>query len=409
VSIPIPKVPNIWQLQSKGDIDGLIAALRHPEPAARKGAAAALRALGAWQAVPALEDALAGENDWQAHAAIMAALQYLDRDIHIETMIKSRDVSGLTMMLNSAKVEDIQTACNALAVIGDRQAVEPLVMTFRNPLLPNRARLAAAEALLKLESAPAVVTLLGALRKENWQVRRNAAAVLGQLQAAWATDALIKALDDPQPLVQRTVVAALRRLRTPEAVTAVAAYESAQQKMATQEMPPEEILSEETTGGGAPVAAASTLGLAPETKALPALPASSVPPSPPSAPPAAPPAAPMPRPEADAQARPLATVGETPPKPVTAPLPPPPESEGRTQPITLPHKPADAPRPAPAASSAAAETPVDPVDPVAGPPTPPTPPAPTAPTAEVKPAGEQPSPPPTPPPPEEVKSEPRSE
>ncbi len=346
MSTPIPKVPNIWQLQSRGDVDGLIAALRHPEPAARKGAAAALRALGAWQAVPALEAALAGENDWQAHAAIMAALQYLDRDIHIETMIRTRDVTGLTKMLNSPKVEDLQTACNALALIGDRQAVEPLVMAFRNPLLPNRARLAAAEALLKLESAPAVVTLLGALRKENWQVRRNAAAVLGQLQAAWATDALIKALDDPQPLVQRMAVAALRRFGTPEALKAVAAYEGAQQKMATQEVPAEELASQEAAVDGAPVAAAPK----PETAPL----------SPPLPPPAAP------------GTKPLATVGETPPKSVTAPLPPLPGSEGGTQPVTLPHKPAAAPRPAPVAS-AAAETPVDPVDSVAGPPTPPAP------------------------------------
>ena len=373
MSTPIPKVPNIWQLQSRRDVDGLIAALRHAEPAARRGAAAALRALGAWQAVPALEAALAGENDWQAHAAIMAALQYLDRDIHIETMIKTRDVSGLTKMLSSSKVADIQIACNALAMIGDRQAVEPLVMAFRNPLLPNRARLAAAEALLKLESAPAVVTLLGALRKENWQVRRNAAAVLGQLQAAWATDALIKALDDPQPLVQRMVVAALRRFGTPEAFKAVAAYESAQQKMATQELPPEELASQETTGG---------------------TPASA--PKPDVAPPAPPSATPELKPEAVSEAKPPALVGEAPPKPATAPLPPPPGSEGGTEPITLPHKPATAPLPAPVASAAAAETPVDPV---AGSPPPPTP------SAEVKPESEQ----PPPPAPEGAKPEPRGE
>jgi hypothetical protein len=144
-------------------------------------------------------------------------------------------VRGIIKMLNSPKVEDLLIACQALAVIGDRQAAEPLVMVFRNPMLSNKARLAAAEALLKLESAPAVVTLLGALRRDDWQVRRNAAAVLGQLQATWAAEPLIKALDDQNPVVRRTAAAALRRIGTPEAVKAAQAFEIVQARLAAQE------------------------------------------------------------------------------------------------------------------------------------------------------------------------------
>ncbi len=224
---PRSPVPNIWQLQSKGDVDGLIEALRHTDAGTRRGAAAALRALGAWQAVPALQAALALENDWQVHAAITAALQYLDHDIHIEQLVKGRDVRGLAKMLNSSRIEDVLTACNALASLGDRMATESLVMVFKNALMPNKVRLAAAEALLKLESAPAVVTLLGALRREDWQVRRNAAAVLGQLQATWATEPLVKALGDDNQDVRRTAAAALRRIATPEALDAVKHFEEA--------------------------------------------------------------------------------------------------------------------------------------------------------------------------------------
>jgi hypothetical protein len=231
--------PNIWQLQSKGDIDALIDALRHPEPNVRKGAAAALRALGAWQAVPALEAALAVENDWQSHAAITAAIQYLDHDLHVENMVKDKDFRGLIKMLTSNRHEDIITACNALGQIGDRRAVESLVTVFRNPLLPAPVRLAAAEALLTLESAPAVVTLLGALRRDNWQVRRNAAAVLGQLQATWAVQPLIQSLEDSNQVVRRTASAALRRIGTAEALAAANKYDESQAKLATitQEMP----------------------------------------------------------------------------------------------------------------------------------------------------------------------------
>ncbi|PJF37286.1 MAG: hypothetical protein CUN49_01125 [Candidatus Thermofonsia Clade 1 bacterium] len=220
--------PNIWLLQTKRDIDGLIAALRHADPVIRRGAVAALRALGAWQAVPALQAQLAVENDWQVHAAISAALQYLDHDLHVESMIKNRDVRGLIKMLNSVRSDDVITACEALGQLGDRSAVEPLVMIFRNLMQPAKVRLAAAEALLKLESAPAVVTLLAALRRDDWQVRRNAAAVLGQLRAVWATEPLIKALQDPSPIVARTAAAALKHIGTPEAVLAAKRFEARQ-------------------------------------------------------------------------------------------------------------------------------------------------------------------------------------
>lgn len=219
------QVPNIWQLQTKGDADALVEALRHPDAGTRRGSAAALRALGAWQAVPALQAALAVENDWQVHAAITAALQYLDHDIYIETLIKNKDVRGLSKMLNSTRPDDVITACRALGSVGDPVAVEPLIMVFRNPLLGSHIRLEAAEALLKLKNPPAVVTLLGALRRDDWQVRRNAAAVLGQLNATWAVEPLIKALEDLHPMVRRTAAAALRRIGAPEAIEAVVRYE----------------------------------------------------------------------------------------------------------------------------------------------------------------------------------------
>ncbi len=234
--MPTP-IPNVWQMQSQGDADSLIEALRHSDPGVRRRAAAALRAIGAWHAVPALEGALVNENDWQAHAAMTAAVQYLDRDIHIEQMVKNKDLRGLSKMLSSSRIEDMLTASAALGALGDRRAVEPLIILFRNPLVPAKARLAAAEALLKLESAPAVVTLLGALRRDDWQIRRNAAAVLGQLQASWAVEPLIGALTDAMPIVRKTAAAALRRIGTPDAVTAAQKFEDANRKSATHPLP----------------------------------------------------------------------------------------------------------------------------------------------------------------------------
>ena len=126
-------------------------------------------------------------------------------------------------VLKSRNPDSVITAAQALGVLGNRLAVEPLVILFHNSSSPPAVRLAAAEALLELKSAPAVVTLLGALRRDSWEVRRNAAAVLGQIQATWAVAPLTAVLDDPHPVVRRAAAAALRRIGTPEAIAALRA------------------------------------------------------------------------------------------------------------------------------------------------------------------------------------------
>jgi hypothetical protein len=213
--------PNIWQLQSRRDVQALTKALQYPDPEVRKRAAGALRALDAVQAVPALKAALRNETDMQVRTNLVTALHVLDHRTDVNNLIKSKDVNGLIAALRSRHPENAIAAANALGELGDRIAVEPLVILFQNTSRPPSVRLAAAEALLRLKSAPAVVTLLGALRRDSWQVRRNAAAVLGQIQASWAVEPLIEALDDPHPIVRRTAAAALRRVGTAEAVAAL--------------------------------------------------------------------------------------------------------------------------------------------------------------------------------------------
>src|SRR5579859_3043744 len=103
--MPAP-LPNIWQMQSQSDAEGLAEALRHSDAGVRRRAAAALRAIGAWHTVPALESALAVESDWQAHATMAAALEYLDHDFQIEHMVKHRDLQGLIKMLGGTRIDD---------------------------------------------------------------------------------------------------------------------------------------------------------------------------------------------------------------------------------------------------------------------------------------------------------------
>jgi len=216
--------PNIWQLQSRRDIQGLIHALEYPDPEVRKRAAVALRTMDVVQAVPALKAALQRETDPQTRTNIAETLHVLDHRTDVKGLVKSQDLPGLLRVLKSRHPESVIAAARALGRLGDRSAVEPLIMLFQNSSAPPRVRLAAAEALLELKSAPAVVTLLGALRRDNWQVRRNAAAVLGQIQATWAVEPLAAALNDSHPVVQRTAAAALRRIGTSDAIAALRTY-----------------------------------------------------------------------------------------------------------------------------------------------------------------------------------------
>ncbi len=230
--------PNIWRLQAQFDTQGLIEALNNDDASIRKRAAAALRTMGATEAIPTLQQMLKVEQDPDARHAITAALDHLLPE-------QGEKVPVLIAQLKSSQPEAVIYAARALGELKDKTSVEALVMVFHNPQLSGRVRLAAAEALIKLESAPAVVTLLAALRSANWRIRRNAAAVLGQLQADWAVDSLVACLDDENEAVGRTARAAIRRIGTPEAIEALEAVDGEEiilNKAQTAKLPKTQIL-----------------------------------------------------------------------------------------------------------------------------------------------------------------------
>jgi len=220
-------LPDIWRLQAQGDIRGLIEALRHSSADVRRRAAAALRALGASSAIPALQAALVKEQDSEVRGAIIVTLDSLfEQEVDEDSEAPDDQYSTVVRLiaqLSSRQPERVIRAAQRLGELKEKIAAESLILVFHNCELPSRVRLAAAEALLKLESAPVEVALLGALRHTDARVRRNAAAVLGQLDADWAVQPLRQALNDENELVQRTAQAALKRIGTPEALIALAA------------------------------------------------------------------------------------------------------------------------------------------------------------------------------------------
>lgn len=224
-------------MQTGGDVTGLMKALDYPDAQVRRRAAAALRVVGATDAIPRLRDVLDTEQNTDARLAITAALEYLEGQVEATDAtdtdaqadpdddgpnrpLQSRFERLIQHLMGSRPDMSVQAA-NALAELDDQQAVTPLIQVFRNPKRPPQVRLAAAEALLALDSATPAVTLLGALRSEKWHLRRNGAAILGRMQAEWAVEPLSRALYDPNELVARTAKAALRKIGTQAAEEAL--------------------------------------------------------------------------------------------------------------------------------------------------------------------------------------------
>jgi hypothetical protein len=214
--------PDIWRLQSQFDIQGLTKALHDKDPGIRKRAAAALRAMGAKESVPALRLALLNETDPEARASMVAALDAMTDSAEEEAEMRQLPpeqikVHKLITQLKSKDQDEVIVAARELGNLGDKIAVEPLVFLFNDVRGSMQIRLAVAEALLKLESAPVEVALLANLRSPDWEIRRKAAAILGHLKASWAVPPLEKMLRDAHPIVRKTAQAALKNIGTPEA------------------------------------------------------------------------------------------------------------------------------------------------------------------------------------------------
>lgn len=210
----------VWRMQAQSDTKGLIAMLKDSNSATRRAAATALRAMGSPSAIYGVQDALLQETEPEIRELLVVTLETLfanNNEANPNATNGNRNIVRLIERLSGAHTEQAIRAAQELGDSREKLTVEALLMTFNNKKMSPRVRLAVAEALLKLQSAPAEITLLAALRSERWMVRRNAAAVLGQLGCDWAVEPLIKALHDPIEGVRRVARAALERIDTAEA------------------------------------------------------------------------------------------------------------------------------------------------------------------------------------------------
>jgi len=146
-----------------------------------------------------------GIGDPRALAPLVAALADSDprlRRAVVETLGKIGDVRAAESLMAALKDDESSmvrfAAARALGKIGDPRAVEPLVTALGD--VPDHefapdVREAASEALEKI-GAPAVESLVAALKDKDYAVRRLVANVLGGIGDPRATEPLAAASED---------------------------------------------------------------------------------------------------------------------------------------------------------------------------------------------------------------------
>ncbi len=191
------------------DLQSLLDALQHPEPAIRLPAIHALAEFSYPLAVDALKRLLWDDTKIATHAATLRALGRIGRAGGVdalEPVIRALDHDHATVR---------DTAAHILGEMGDPAAVGPLIRVLQAG--EGVLRASAAEALGKLGDAAAkagaVEPLMHALQRDDrGDVRFFAAQALGRLgdaaAKASAVDALIAALDDPGTIYSGSVAEA---------------------------------------------------------------------------------------------------------------------------------------------------------------------------------------------------------
>ena len=228
--------PNIEKMKAKGDVEGLIKALKHKDVRVRGGAAFALERLG-WKPGDDIEKAryLIAKREWDdlaglggpAVESLIQALKDEDRDVQTGAAEALRKIGepAVEPLIKALKDENSDVrgvAAECLGEIGDARAVEPFIQALKDEasvfvvkedgaLVPSGGSAKG----LSLIGEPAVEPLIQALNDKNPSLRAMAAAVLGVIGDARAVEPLIQALKDEDEYVLWNANMALRSIGEP--------------------------------------------------------------------------------------------------------------------------------------------------------------------------------------------------
>lgn len=241
--------PNIEKLAAKGNVKGLIRALKYYADVQSEAgkAARALGKTGDARAVnPLLEmaarevnrdDYVQGTSTYSTPAMIAigdigaAALKPLIAALTARDLFtRMRAAEGLGWLRDARAVPSLlkalqdphpgmrRQAIHTLGQIGDAQAVEPLIQALSN----KNVDWVAAYALGRLGDRRAVEPLLKALAVHDPELRGAAIRALGELKDEWAVPALVAALADRTEFVRKAAMRALAEIGDRRVVNPIA-------------------------------------------------------------------------------------------------------------------------------------------------------------------------------------------
>jgi|GEM_PF-3411545 len=205
------------EIGDKRAVEPLINALRDGSPDVCRAAAEALGKIGDKKAIEPLIIAL--RSLFVRYAAI-EALEKIEPEWHKTEVAKKQVPEFINALRNGCS--DVRIgAAEALGKIGDKKAIEPLIIALRD--WDWRVRYAAIEALEKIEpewhktevAKKQVPEFINALRDKNSDIRKATARVLGKIGDERAIEPLIIALRDKYEWVRKAAAKALVKIGKP--------------------------------------------------------------------------------------------------------------------------------------------------------------------------------------------------
>ena len=205
----------------------LVEALHHPDKNVRGKAAVSIGNLGDVEGLNILLQTLGKETDlyvreditWAlvrvGDAAVLPLIEYLSdedpaaRHHAAHTLGKIADARAVDALVNTLQDDDatvVAKAAFALGQIGDTRAIQAVIGLLGHE---NREVQTTVNRVLEEFDAAAVQPLIQAMGQEKWQVREQAADILGLIGSQEAVPVLIEALKDAHWQVRFAAVTAL--------------------------------------------------------------------------------------------------------------------------------------------------------------------------------------------------------
>ncbi len=189
----------LGELEDERAVDALIATLEEASPELRAATAWALGEIKGSRALEALAQMVRTDPDVHARKAAAEALRPYRSPRTLLTFVTA---------LHDESPKIRTTAILALADLGDRRAIPPLIAVLQGD--PHaEVRMLAAVALGHLDDPLALSGLLAGLNDPEPIVREKSAHALGTINDARAVDALMLVLRDPHPSVRAMAIWAL--------------------------------------------------------------------------------------------------------------------------------------------------------------------------------------------------------